>query len=66
MLQAAKLLGFKSFDEVIASEGQQEVREEFRPPLLGLGADPQKPGKVRLVCALLSHMNIYVHVNVHA
>ncbi|CAL5219548.1 g1402 [Coccomyxa viridis] len=42
---AAKLLGVKSLDDVIASEGQQEVKEEFRPPLLGLGADPKKHGK---------------------
>ena len=60
------MLGVKSFDEVIASEGQQEVREEFRPPLLGLGADPKKQGKVRLVLALLSHMNIYIYVHVRA
>ena len=31
----------------MASEGQGEAKEEFRPPLLGLGADPQKQGKVK-------------------
>ncbi|CAK0761324.1 hypothetical protein CVIRNUC_002849 [Coccomyxa viridis] len=41
---AAKILGVKDFAEVIASEGQGEAKEEFRPPLLGLGADPQKQG----------------------
>ena len=49
-MQAAKLLGVKSLDDVIASEGQQEVKEEFRPPLLGLGADPKKHGKVSSAC----------------
>ena len=44
------MLGVKSLDDVIASEGQQEVKEDFRPPLLGLGADPKKHGKVSVAC----------------
>ena len=45
------MLGVKSLDDVVASEGQHEVKEEFRPPLLGLGADPKKHGKVNGACA---------------
>ena len=44
------MLGVKSLDDVIASERQHEVKEEFRPPLLGLGADPKKHGKVSIAC----------------
>ena len=68
MVQAAKLLGVKSFDDVIASEGQQTIKEVFRPPLLGLGADPKKHGKAStsdgqadcafvLVCISLGNMS---------
>ena len=64
-LQAAKLLGVKSLDDVIASEAQNEDKEEFRPPLLGLGADPKKHGKVHVPCAAMKVPDLMLTIAVH-